>query len=171
MQARSARGSTSWYRQAISPDGRWIAASGGLQSFGSGVHVIDATTAQKRWQHDGADDTTVVFGRDGSAVAMTSRDGTLRTFDTASGREIFSVRHEQSGKALAFDDAGGSLIAASVTRTIAGATGVTIKRYLLHRDAVIAQACARVTRKLSATEWMKYVGTDVPYRASCGGGQ
>jgi hypothetical protein len=99
---------------------------------------------------------------------MASADGTLRTFETASGRETFRIMLQRPVIALAFEEPGGALIATSVTRTLAGASGITLKRYLPRRDDLIFDACSRVTRELSDQEWRQYVGADVPPQATCG---
>ena len=93
---------------AISPDGRWVAASRGIQGIGDNIiHVIDASAGQIRWKHAGAPNTPIAFTRDGRTVAMASADGTLRTFDTGSGRETFRIPlEEQPLRALAFDEQG-----------------------------------------------------------------
>jgi WD40 repeat protein len=152
---------------SISGDGHWVAASAGEQSLDGVVHVIDATAGREHWQHVGARNTPVAFTRDGGTTAMASADGTLRTFDTATGQETFRTALEQPIAGLAFDEPGGALLAASLTRTIAGGSGFTVKRYLLRRDDVIAHACARMRRNLTGAEWRRYVGADAPYSATC----
>jgi WD40 repeat protein len=153
---------------AISPDGRWVAASRGIQHFGdTTVHVIDASSGQVVWKHPGAPMTPVAFTRDSRAVAMASADGTLRTFDTASGRETVRIPLEEPIVSLAFDEQDVSLTAASVIRTLTGASGVTVKKYLLRRDDVVAHACSRLSRNLTESEWTRYVGADATRSATC----
>ena len=154
---------------AISPDGRWVAASRGIQDMGdTTMQVIDASSGQVSWKHLGAPMTPIAFTRDGRTVAMASADGTLRTFDTASGRETFRIPlEEQPVRALAFDEQGASLTAASVIRTLTGASGVTVKKYLLRRDDVVAHACSRLSRNLTKPEWTRYVGADATHNATC----
>jgi WD40 repeat protein len=154
---------------AISPDGRWVAASRGIQGIGDNIiDVIDASAGQIRWKHAGAPNTPIAFTRDGRTVAMASADGTLRTFDTGSGRETFRIPlEEQPLRALAFDEQGVSLTAASVIRTLTGASGVTVKKYLLRRDDVVTHACSRLSRNLTKPEWTRYVGADATRNATC----
>ena len=86
---------------------------------------------------------------------MASADGTLRTFDTASGRETFRIPLEEQPASLAFDEQGVSLTAASVIRTLTGASGVTVKKYLLRQNDVVAHACSRLSRNLTEPEWTR----------------
>jgi WD40 repeat protein len=151
----------------ISPDGRWVAASNGIQDFGSGVRVINAADAKEQWSRTGVHPQLVAFSRDGNSIMMAGIDGTLRIFETATGRETFQTLLERPVKALAFDEQANGLMVASAVRTLSGTTAITLTRYLtLHAD-LIEHACARVTRNLTAAEWDQYVGAEVPYRATC----
>jgi WD40 repeat protein len=154
---------------AVSPDGSWVAASKGIQGMGDNtIHVIDASAGQIRWKHAGAPNTPIAFTHDGRTVAMASADGTLRTFETASGRETFRIPlEERPVMALAFDEQAASLTAASLIRTLTGASGVTVKKYLLRRDDVVAHACSRLSRNLTKPEWTQYVGADATHNATC----
>jgi WD40 repeat protein len=149
---------------ASSGDGRWVAASGLAQS--PAVHVIDAMARKEVWQHTGTAETVLAFSPDGTTVALVSADGTLRTFETATG--VPGLRTPVRGvRALAFDAGGRSLMVGLIQPTLAGATSATVLRYLLSPDDLIADACARVTRNLTEAEWERYVGADVPYSRTC----
>ncbi|MFO7657991.1 MAG: hypothetical protein R6W78_13090 [Bacteroidales bacterium] len=39
--------------------------------------------------------------------------------------------------------------------------------YLVAAEDLISLACSRATRNLSPDEWQRYLGADVPYRATC----
>jgi WD40 repeat protein len=149
---------------ATSADGRWVAASGLAQS--PVVRVIDTVAKREVWQHAGTAETVLAFSPDGTRLAMVSADGTLRTFETATGAPGLRVP-VRGVRALAFDSEGRVLMAGVIQPTLAAGTSATVLRYLLSPGDLIADACARVTRNLTEAEWGRYVGADVPYSRTC----
>ena len=41
--------------------------------------------------------------------------------------------------------------------------------FFARTESLAAYACTRVTRNLTADEWVRYLGPDVPYRTTCSG--
>jgi WD40 repeat protein len=120
---------TSLYGVSFSPDGKLLAGVGG-QRVGIGeppipgeVYLWCADSGKLTLSLQGHKDFVggVAFTRDGKRLVTASRDRTVRFWDTATGVEVFAIRHgpaEWSGRVLFSPD--GRRLAA------AGDDGVTV---------------------------------------------
>jgi eukaryotic-like serine/threonine-protein kinase len=115
-----------------SPDGRTVAVSVEREDQPTEVRILDATTGrQLRGLRGHADSAkTVAFSPDGARLAGACVDGTARVWDTATGREIFVLRHAGAVEGVVFSPDGTRL-------TTGGWTG----------------PCASGTRPLAASSW------------------
>lgn len=139
---------------AFSRDGRWIA---------TGIGVFDAASGKPVSRFTAPLVDTIVFSDDDRRVAVGGRDGTTRVFDTASGRELARISVGGRVGAVRFAERDRYLVSASAT------TGneVVVARHALQAQDLIDDACARVTRNLSDTQWQQHIGSEVPYRKTC----
>ena len=74
---------------ALSPDGRWLAASVGLD-----VELLNVQTSEVKWRTraHGAEFWGASFSPDGKTLATASWDGTAKLWNVASGQEMFTYR-------------------------------------------------------------------------------
>jgi WD40 repeat protein len=164
-------GKESWRVEQPSPvksltpsaDGRWIAA--GLLD-GPYLQIIDTFAQRNTWRQLSAAEQAVSFSLDGAIVALVLADGTLRTFQTATGEEVERMVPGRKISALHFADNATTLLAASIAPSIYSTSDVVIMRYPLRHDDLIADACNRVTRNLSADEW-RALGAEPPQEKTC----
>jgi WD40 repeat protein len=124
------------------------------------VRIVDARTLKvvKAYQSGGTQLQTVALDPAGDRVYATSRDGTLRIWDRATGR---SVGPPLSG----FESIGERLIATS-TRTLFSAEGIGMLRWDLGPATLVDRECALAGRNLTRAEWLLYLPDD-PYRKTC----
>jgi WD40 repeat protein len=82
-----------------------------------------------------------------------------RIFDVASTKELWAttLSRDPSGAAASFTDN---------DRAVVSFSGFQLRRHLWRAEDLIAEACARLDRNLTQTEWRQYLG-DEPYRKSC----
>lgn len=103
-------------RLAYSPDGKWI-ASVGLENC---RRVWDASTMQEiaalAGEKDGLGVASLAFSRDGSLLAVGSRDGTIRVWDCPGWRlrETLTMPEGLEAAALAFSPDGQLLVAGNL---------------------------------------------------------
>ena len=139
---------------AISPDNGYVAA----WHWKLGVET---------WNVESGESLAVIDGRrDSRPPAPGDRESTLNVGGLAG---YDSVRFPSV--ALHFDDDGSGLRLA-VRQNFLSEDGSAYSRRLdtvwsLGDDDLIAAACGIVDRDLTASEWAQYVGTGVPYRATC----
>jgi WD40 repeat protein len=128
----------------------------------------------------------VEFNLDGQVLATASRDKTARLWDRQ-GRELARLNHEEEVMAVVFSPNGQVLATASNDKTarlkhddkvysiifspdgqvLATASGKTTQLWLRRQEDLIAEACRRLDRNLTETEWRQYLGEE-PYRKTCG---
>ena len=101
----------------------------------------------------------VAFTHDGRHVAAGGADLTARIYEVSTGREVSRFDRGTEVTALAFsgDDA--------YLETFAGST---LDRRPWQSADMVRQACSRLTRNLTLTEWARSLGEE-PYRKTCAG--
>lgn len=92
---------------------------------------------------------------DGRTLATAFADGTIRCWDTTTGQEISPL--EVYAKALCFSPDGKWLAAAGKT---------SVHLLLWRLEDLEKEACKRLPRNLSRSEWRQYL-PDEPYRVAC----
>jgi len=50
---------------------------------------------------------------------------------------------------------------------VSGSKDGTARVWVYRTEDLIADACSRVTRNLTLTEWQQYIGDALPYQAVC----
>jgi WD40 repeat protein len=96
----------------------------------------------------------------GTRIATASSDGTVKVWDAQTGTKLLT-RDEKFVYHLAWNPAG--------TR-IAIASGGSARIFFAEIDGpggLVEFACTRTGRNLAQDEWERYIGDDVPYRATC----
>jgi WD40 repeat protein len=147
---------------AFSPDGRYL-ATGGLDSPPRVWNVEGGTLAAtlvRATMVSGMYSEMVVgleFTPDGRLV-VASADGIVSVWDPRGWREAGRIQHKSQIAAMTVSR-NGRLVAAGLD------DGVVRVSFLSPAD-LIAEACARLTRNLTADEWRQYLG-DEPYAATC----
>ena len=125
--------------------GVWDAEAGSLDMVPGGDMRLKCVW----WSADG-DELSAVAG-DGTAVVWAVVDGAppQRLSEFASASNCFGSSETRTLSAASWD--GGEHVYLTDLRSLAGL------------------ACTRVTRNLTADEWVRYLGPDVPYRTTCSG--
>lgn len=102
--------------------------------------------------------SALAFSPDGRILAVASHDKTIRLFAVESGSELLKVQHQGVIYGVRFSPDGKRLI---VTEGLS--------RIIVHHidsAELVEQACSRLTRNLTISEWKLYFGNE-PYRKSC----
>ncbi len=168
---------------AFSPNGRYVVWGGG-----NIVHVWDMVKKQEvlRMKHDHItyssvdgryaleDDgrssfgkvTSVVFSQDGKYILSAGGDNTARIWDASNGHEISRIVHftysysSDYVRSAAFSTDGKYVVSLDSLGQI--------NLSLWRTDDLIADACSRLPRNLTRSEWAQYIGDMMPYQAVCG---
>jgi WD40 repeat protein len=146
---------TSNYGVAISPDGRYMATTGGDAIVRLWELNTDDGTPQEIRQMTGHTVLALspVFSPDGTQLATASFDQTVRVWDVMSGAETLTLRaHTDTVWGLAFSPDGKRLASASWDGTV--------RVFLLELDEVMALAYSRLTRWFTPNECRRYLHTD-----------
>lgn len=150
------------YFVSFSPDGKYI-ASGGHDST---ARVWKSQTGQEitRFTHNDFV-PYIIFSPDGTYVLSTEITGTTsqaitHVWDAKTGQEIFRMLHIGGKYAVAFSPDGKHIVS-----TNKKGDAILIRHYL--PEDLIVDACLRLTRNLTHTEWQIYIGRALPYRATC----
>ena len=93
----------------------------------------------------------LVASRDGAWVAAACLDGTVRLIDARSGQVVSRMGAGGEIETLAFDQASQVLRIAQ-----RAAPSLVLRTVPVALDAVVAQACGRLTRNLTGNEWRQY---------------
>jgi WD40 repeat protein len=141
---------------AFFPDGERLVTGGDdgiarIWEISSGQEVASV-------EHGGGEVIGVAFSPNGELVATAGSDGTARIWEISSGEEVARVEHAGGVTAVAFSRDGARLATASEDNTA--------EVWYLRPEALIREACSRLTRNLSRDEWRTYLG-DIPYRKTC----
>ena len=101
----------------------------------------------------------LAFSPDGRWLATSGRDNVTRVSEAVTGLGVVEIAHEDHVTDLAFSPDGKHL-------ATSGADG-TAYLWILWPEDLIAKACSRIGRNLTAEEWLGYFGEE-PYRPTCG---
>jgi WD40 repeat protein len=145
---------------AFSPDGRWLLA--GSEDGQVLVREAEAGHPAAAFEYPGLV-TAVAASPDGGSVAVGGHDRTVRVFERAGGRPLAIVPLAGPPDGLAFTGDGTALV---VVRRAGGK--LLVERHAVAVDAVVREACERLTRNLTAEEWPQFLGAE-PYRETCPG--
>lgn len=149
---------------AFSNDGRRLVAGGGM--YDGTVTIWDVSTGRPITapvRTDEVDVTRVVFSPDGSLAAASSFVGGAFVWDATTGGLLARLPAVNSGPGVAspidFSPDGAVLAIASPTGLV---------RWPLDVDGWMRRACRIANRSLTMEEWLRHVGAETPYRATCG---
>ena len=151
---------------AFSPDGQYVATVGDSLNgrlWTARVWNMSDGSAVAHMDHSTYLIETVAFSPDSKYLATASLDHIIRVWAvTDSNREVARMQHENEVQAVAFSPQGRHLLSVSRDRQT-----LKIQRWLWWTDDLIEDACNRLTRNLSRTEWRKYAGEKLPYHITC----
>ena len=138
---------------ALSADGRRVAVA-----FGGNETLVFATASQRElarlWQQD--DEIGLAINADGTLVAIASESkrkdepATAHIFEVGSRREVARMAFPEPVKFMAFADNGR-------LRLATGKSELSITQELVLGSDLIKEACAKVHRNLTESEWANYV--------------
>ncbi len=139
---------------AWSPDGKRVATG----SADKTARVMDASTGQElaRLAHEGF----VAWSPDSKWVV--ARSGDLRVMDAATGEERVRIGIEAAGARFSSDGRSLEILGRDAT-----GFDLLLTRHTLDPQALIREACSKVTRNLTLAEWHQYAGKETPYARSC----
>ena len=104
--------------------------------------------------------TALAFSPDGELLASGSLDNTVKIWHLlAPEDEPISIDHGAWVWSVAFDPAGERLASAGADRTV--------RLWPTRTDRMAESLCQQLSRDLSASEWQKYIGADIPHERTC----
>ena len=153
---------------AISSDGRYLSETSSRDNI---ARIWKVSTGQLmfRASHENAL-TDLSFSPDSKYLATGGRDGKVRLWQIANGKQIAQIDNVKTGwtttisgypyelKAFDFSLNGIYLYTFNVDDTL--------RLSLWRSQDLINVACSRLTRNLTENEWLNYVGNE-PYRKTC----
>jgi len=142
---------------AFSPNGELVATT---TSDNNTARIFQVSSGKElaRISHEGWVGA-VVFSPDGELVATASGDNTARIFQVSSGKELARISHESGVNAVAFSPDGELVATASFDNTAAV--------HWREPQSLVKEACQRLIRNLTASEWQAYIGELHEYRKTC----
>lgn len=153
---------------ATSPDTVALDPSGTRLAIGStdtnDVVTVDLATRTVETVPGVRAAKTFGFNADGSVLAMSLRDGTIRLYEVGEGVPVIVFAGTQLGSAAEpgwYDPA---------TDSVWMPIGDTIVDVLLDAAVWADRACGVLSRDFTQTEWKLYVPGDLPLRPVCGEG-
>jgi tetratricopeptide (TPR) repeat protein len=145
---------------AFQPDGTCIAAATYDRESRRGAAIIADPSEGKiveKLEHEAAV-SAVAFSPDGRHLATASADGIAHVWDVERAIRIARVEHDSSVHDVKFTSDSHHLITASADGTV--------RMWLWRPEDLVNEACARLSRNLTAEEWAQYLG-DEAYRRTC----
>jgi WD40 repeat protein len=146
---------------AFSPNGKYVVA--GMERFLSTndnfAVVWEAETGREisRMAHNG-NVCSIAFSPDSNYV-ISGGDNTARVWEALTGKEVARMTHESSVKCVAFSPDG--------LHVASGSEDKTARIWIWRVEDLISDACSRLPRNLTQTEWQQYIGDVLPYQAVC----
>jgi WD40 repeat protein/energy-coupling factor transporter ATP-binding protein EcfA2 len=140
---------------AYSPDGKFLVSA--TRDYTCRVYDVAAKTEIKRLIHE-AGVTAVAFTEDGKYLVTGSNDRSVRIWDTVTWRPTARMRHDGKITSVGLTHSGKFVVSTSEDGTA--------RIWLWRRQDLIREACNRIGRNFTRSEWRQYVG-DEPYRATC----
>jgi WD40 repeat protein len=142
---------------SFSPDGEYVVSG----SYDGTARVWEAATGQEiaRMTHNDTGVSTVAFSPDGKYVVSGAHDGTASVWVSTTGQEIIHLTHENSVSYVAFSPNGKYIVS--------GSRDNTVRVWIWQTEDLITDACSRVNRNLTYTEWDQYIGMPTSYEAVC----
>ncbi|MGD1804937.1 eIF2A-related protein [Dapis sp. BLCC M126] len=142
---------------AFSPDSKTIATA----SDDNTARLWDADTGQVLTTIVHQDRVwAVAFSPDGQTIATASSDNTARLWDTDTGQALATLLHQDVVRAVAFSPDGKTIATASLDNTAR-------LHWVMTKD-LIAEACSRLSRNLTAEEWQQYMNSSLDqYQKTC----
>ncbi|MGD1805881.1 eIF2A-related protein [Dapis sp. BLCC M126] len=102
----------------------------------------------------------VAFSRNGKTIATASADNTARLWDTKTGKQVATFNHQGEVRAVAFNQNGNIIATASNDNTAR-------IHWVMPKD-LVAEACRRLGRNLTAEEWQQYINSSLDtYQRTC----
>jgi WD40 repeat protein len=144
---------------AFSPDGKYLASMD--QNGEVGIWTTDDGKKIASIEHDEyVAQAKIHFSPDSSKYLATGFGNKAQIWEVTTGKEVARREH---GRGYLWDvtfSPDGKYLATASTDTTSGL-------WLWRPEDLINEACARLPRNLTPTEWRQYVGEDVPYHATC----
>ncbi|OZH53932.1 hypothetical protein AFK68_14250 [Hydrocoleum sp. CS-953] len=141
----------------FSPDGKTIATA----SYDQTARLWDATTGKQlvTLKHQGGVNA-VAFSPKGKTIATASNDNTARLWDMDTHEVIATFNHQDRVWTVAFSPDDKTIATASWDKTA--------HLYEVMKVDLIAEACRRLPRNLTAEEWKQYINSNLEtYQKSC----
>jgi WD40 repeat protein len=138
---------------AFSPDGKYVVSGSG----GETTRVWEVDTGREIFRMVNA--FSAKFSPDGKYVIASDFNGNVaRIWDIAAKQEIAQKQHDNYVRFVAFSVDGKYVVSSGDN---------TIRVWIYRPEDLIADACSRVIRNLTRTEWDQYIGDALPYQAVC----
>jgi hypothetical protein len=84
--------------------------------------------------------------------------------EAATGRELHRIELPGTAVAVHFTPTGNAL---EIVHHASHGADVVRALYTLDPADLIREACGKVTRNLTLSEWKQYSGSEIPYRRTC----
>jgi WD40 repeat protein len=143
------------FSAVFSPDGNLVATAS--RDHTARVWQVPTGKEVAHLIHDDIVDT-IAFSPDGKLVVSGGNDNTARVWDATTGREIARVAHNSPISSVAFSPDG---------RWVSSSGGDITIIWIWRPELMIADACSRLPRNLTRSEWARYIGDSLPFQAVC----
>jgi tetratricopeptide (TPR) repeat protein len=143
------------YAVAFSPDGQYLATA----SEDNTARISQVKTGKEIAISRDNPLHAVAFSPDGQYLATASEDNTARISDVIIGDEVARISHEDWVYAMVFSPDGELVATASYDNTVAV--------HWREPQPLVKEACQRLSRNLTASEWQTYIGELDEYRQIC----